>query len=260
MSFFLLAKSWIHKHIVQDQLLFSILFSLILFCLGEILFYEDSMTAEGIAFQMPVWRQDNFNVHDSLHISDIEQLYSNYDIQFYEQEAAVISIKNLYSHARNFVRLITFDTNGYQRSDTTFYNIQFGELIHFNENKILVLKDPEISSFTHRISEKTGFTCTCVLLNKDFKTIKIVKEPRYGMRTNYLGYALNGNRLQLTFEVEDGCGGCRDEYWWLYNITINADGDLVNVEKQSPPNIIMESHPSIDEFRKSELEAWRIAK
>lgn len=44
-----------------------------------------------------------------MHISEIERLYSNYDVVLYGDEFALIETKKIYTHARSFARLIAFD-------------------------------------------------------------------------------------------------------------------------------------------------------
>ncbi|NOQ71435.1 MAG: hypothetical protein GQ574_05515 [Crocinitomix sp.] len=196
--------------------------------LGEkILFYEDSLATDGEIIKVPVWRQDNFNVLDSLHISDVERLYSNYEIEFYENNEVVIQTKKLYLDAKIFTRLIKFNQMGYQINDTTFYNYRLFELKVDSKIKIITLNPPTVATPANQIRSK-DFTAKTLILGENFELIKEVIEPNRGLFCGFTGAKVKAkDTLLLNFQVVEVCYGCYDDFWW-YNVMINSEGEFLD--------------------------------
>ncbi len=199
----------------------------------KILYYEDSVGANGVVHQVPVWRRDNFNVHDSLHISDVGDLYANYQIDFYKENGVVIQTKKLYSHAKIFTRLIEFNENGYQNWDTTIYNRTLGELIEFQSFMVVVLDHATVSTPAHRLQEN-DYASKIIILDQNYKLIKVVQEQHRGLSSSFGGAdVISEDALKLNFTVVEGCYGCMDNFWG-YSLVMNQKGILIDA-KVSPP-------------------------
>jgi hypothetical protein len=225
--------------------------------LGEkILFFEDSMGLDDIVHEIPVWRQDNFNVHDSLHINDVKRLYSNYDVELYKNQIAIINTKKLYNNARIFTRLIQFNSDGYQIHDTTFYNYVLYEFQMVDNLIIMELHPPSVATPANR-ARSIDLSSKTVIFNEKLELIKEVKEPNWGLLTSYSKAELvNPGLIKLKFQVVEMCYGCFDEFWW-YAVVINSKGDFQDAYIISPDSLYRTSQmPTNVELKKKEAEIW----
>ncbi len=223
--------------------------------LGEkIIGFEDSISKHS-AVSVPIWRADNFNTLDSLHISDVERLYSNYHVDFVSANTVIIQTEKLYTHARTFTRLIEFNEDGYQIADTTFYNYTLGELINYEKIKILILEHPKVSTVAHQISWG-NYTESIVFLDEKYHLLKAVQEPKRGLETKYFKTnQISHDSIEITFQVIEGCGGCFDDFW-KYTIVVNPDGELLDAYV-SEDNTSRSYHPPTnEELKLEESEIW----
>lgn len=229
--------------------------------LGEkILYFEDSISEDGVVHQIPVWRLDNFNVHDSLHISDVSRMYANYQIDFYKENAVVIQTKKLYSHAKLFTRLIEFDENGYQNWDTTIYNRTLGELIEFQNFMVVVLDHPKVSTRAYKLQE-SDYASKIIILDQNHDLIKVVDEQRRGLSSSFGGAdVISEDALKLNFTVVEGCYGCMDNFWG-YSLVLNQEGKLIDAIV-SPPILASAAYevPTSEELLVQEKLLWNQSK
>ena len=198
--------------------------------LGEkIVAYKDSLNKENKLIQIPVWRKDNFNQNDSVHISDIPSLYSNYKIELIEENLVLIQTKKLYDEAKTFTRFIKFDSEGFQMYDITFYDKKMGQIEFIKGAYILILENPSVSTDAYQLKNVDDYAPSFYKLTSKLKVEKIIIEPKKGMYRSLIEMNKTNPGLSIKFQVIEGCNGCQDSFW-SYQVFLDDSYKFVSTE------------------------------
>jgi hypothetical protein len=180
-------------------------------------------------------RENNFSADTNLSKDRLSASYKNYDVTCIDEINCVYMIRPVkaYTHARMFLRLIKYNSKGFQQNSITINDFTLTDIISTKKGYMLGFNDFGTGSSAYFVD--SHYSYKIVWLDNDLNVINTFHVEHPSTELKSLNSKNNG--YSASFEMHLGCDMC-DWNFCLFDLFFDGNYQLKNVKISKQPRDI----------------------